>query len=704
MHEEHKNDDRKPLGLFWKELLPRLGDAPIVYTQSGKWLTPAEVRITGGDEVHKAVPAFEALGIETVHHVLGRYHNILTLGNVGVETLRIEDIYQALKGRGMVGRVLKTSPLHYDLLKLLWVGANAVLERTKVNSQKFDEERRLLGECTLAPAVDGCVWPCQSVYKTNDEETSDVYSNLLLDGNSFLAERDVPLLEKLCKEFDPLCAIKELENLDSQRFDFQANWRDGRFDPFPLLRWFTEKFDPTGDEDLRGRLANIPVFPSTRNLRPLNELWLPGGFNDPLGLADIVDTEKLNGLSMFLRSLGARELTFPEYADRYIPQAFARNSGIDLEAKQKLLDLLAFHLDEIKEYEDLKEELASNNTVECTDHEFRLPGEVYFVSDEVRNTLGDFVHYACLPEKSINRRRFYRWLGVEDRPRPKHVVRFINRLTDTVPNQKSIKLVQLLLKAIGKANDTVEDNGYNVLKDMEWLPCEGDMTMWYKPSILYAADQKSLFESQAPFLDVSHNDQQGIKRFLCFLGIKFIPKPILVAQHLLECSKRDHLPPEGIYRWLDKNAAKADIQLLSKAECLRIESRYFRPDQVYWGNHSFGRFRFQLDGNFHSYQNLLSFLNIKESPDHEDAIKVLKELSMEVGHTPLRPEDDEVVRQCWVMLSEALEQNEITDKEISTELNDIKCVPNVRKLLYIPVVDVLRRSARSCGEIRIAQE
>lgn len=684
VHEEHKSNDRKLLGVFWKVLLPRLGDSPIVYTQSGKWLKPAEVRITSGGKENEAVPAFKALGIETVHQDLGSYRNIL-LGNVGVETLRIEDIYQALNRQGLIGRVLHASPLQGNLMKLLWVGTNAVLEKTSERSHKYEEELRLLGECALGPAVDGWLWPCNSLYKTDIEETCEVFGNLLPDSKSFLAERSVSLLDKLCKEFDPLCAIEELESLESQGFDFQENWRDGQFDPCALLRWFSIRSDSSGDEVLCERLAKIPVFPSTENLRPLNELWLPGDFDDPLGFADIVCTQKLKGLTGFLRSLGARELSCPDYTEHYISKAFARNSGVDLEEKCKLLDFLANHLGEIKENEELKEILASKNIIECTDHEFRLPAEVYFVCDEVRRTLGSFVHYACLPEKSESRREIYRWLGVEVRPRPKHVVRFINKLTDAVPNQESVQLLQRLLTAIGKTNVQDVENGYDVLKDMEWLPCEGDFNRWYKPDRLYASDGKNLFESQASFLNVSHNIQQDIRGFLEYLGVKFGPTPILVVQHLLECSKCVEAPPEGLYQWLNDKAKPDDIQKLLKTKSLHIKSRYRRPDQVYWGQHPFGRFRIQLDGVFHSYQNLLSSLDIKESPDHEDAIQVLKELSNEVGHTPLKLEDDEVVRQCWAMLSEALEQNKINDEKIRTALKDLKCVPNVQKMLYPPL-------------------
>ena len=90
-----------------------------------------------------------------------------------------------------------------------------------------------------------------------------------------------------------------------------------------VLQWFEEhKSELTAD--LRAELATLPIFPSATNLRPLPELWLPGGFEDSLGVAGILDSKIPDSLSSFLRNLGVRQLTFEDYAERYVPRGLRK--------------------------------------------------------------------------------------------------------------------------------------------------------------------------------------------------------------------------------------------------------------------------------------------------------------------------------------------------------------------------------------------
>ena len=52
-----RGDVRHPFGEFWKTLLPSLKEAPIVYTESSKWLIPKYTRIPTGQQEQDAVSA-----------------------------------------------------------------------------------------------------------------------------------------------------------------------------------------------------------------------------------------------------------------------------------------------------------------------------------------------------------------------------------------------------------------------------------------------------------------------------------------------------------------------------------------------------------------------------------------------------------------------------------------------------------------------
>ena len=66
---------------------------------------------------------------------------------------------------------------------------------------------------------------------------------------------------------------------------------------------------------------------------------------------------------------------------------------------------------------------------------------------------------------------------------------------------------------------------------------------------------------------------------------------------------------------------------MKDAACLRVNGTYLRPDQVFWGSHPFGSHRAQLGPELVRYQSLLEGLGVRERPDFNDAIEVLKDIS-----------------------------------------------------------------------------
>ena len=691
LHHTHEaqSNEREPLGAIWETLLPSLKNSPIVHTESRKWLNPVDVLITTGETERAGLPAFGALGIEMVHQDLMSYRNILTStsNGVGVQTLSVEDIYKALDSMGMVGQVLNDRPLRDDLLKSLWTGIQGLLGNTHSTSAK-QQAHELLRKCALAPSIDGRLWPCGYVYRANDA-TRRIFANLVADDVSFLAVERIPLLERVCPQFTVNEAIEELGRQDS--LNIQSSWQSGKFRPRDLLRWFDdEKSSLTGD--LRERLAQLPIFPSAGKLRPLANLYLPGGFDDPIGVAVLVDMEQLKGLSDFLESLGAKKLDFQDYAISYIPDAFADDSAVSLENKRGLLKILETRIGEIRANKSLWNKLANAKIVECVDGGFKQPRAVYFRNHDVSAVSGNQASYASLPEESESRCDLYRWLGVQDHPRPEDVLQRINELAAIPPDVHIRKSMVKVLKTLGDLWTNLPDGEKGLfwpLKDKEWLPAEGDHTKWYRPHRLHAIYNKSLFASQAKFLDVPSRIQQQARDFLDYLKVNLSPQPFQVVRHLLACSQRDEPPPNGVYRWLNDNAQSNHLLKLQSSACLRIRDKYLRPDQVFWGPHHFGRFRTQLSSDFLQFQALLSALDIRDAPNHIDAIQVMKEISEEVGNRKLESNEKDVVFHCWAILAEALQNEELDAGEIESSLKHTPCVPNPQNKLYPPLWMVL---------------
>ena len=457
-------------------------------------------------------------------------------------------------------------------------------------------------------------------------------------------------------------------------------------DPARVLRWF-DAHKSQLDEGLRDRLAGLSLFPSGGRLCRLTDLWLPGGFQAPAGVAGLVDMRALSGLSDFLEHVGAKKLTFENYASRYVVAAFAPGSQAGTEQLREHLAVLQRHIGEIKDNRRLREQLSAAHIVECTDGAFRPPSQVYFATRQVEDVLGNRVSYAALPQSSPGPRNLYEWLGVAAEVRARDILAGIESITKALPTEAAKSAVVRMLMALNETwprlNDA-EKTAVSPLREMEWLPAEGDDQRWHRPDRLYAVYNKHLFASQARFFDAPVQVQQATRSLLQFLRMPLTPRPAQVKDHLLWCVKRGEAPPNGIYVWLDQNAEPADLQGQRNAACLWTGDVYLSPAECYRGPHTFGRFRFQLGPNLLSCQNLLQALGVKEAPEPEDVVIVLRDVADAVGNNPLTEEDRGIVLQCWVELSNALEGETVDRGNMAGMLHDIPSVPNEAGLMQRP--------------------
>ena len=136
-------------------------------------------------------------------------------------------------------------------------------------------------------------------------------------------------------------------------------------------------------------LQNCPYSRRRKSCVPCRELWLPGGFDAPMGSAGLLDMGVLSGLSDFLEYLGARKLTFENYAMRYIAADFTLDKGASIPLKRAHLANLERHIGQIRSNLQLREKLAATNIVECTDGDFRMPSGVYFPCKKIRASDGE---------------------------------------------------------------------------------------------------------------------------------------------------------------------------------------------------------------------------------------------------------------------------------------------------------------------------
>jgi hypothetical protein len=198
---------------------------------------------------------------------------------------------------------------------------------------------------------------------------------------------------------------------------------------------------------------------------------------------------------------------------------------------------------------------------------------------------------------------------------------------------------------------------YQALRNLSWLPAEGDRERWWRPAQLFATYRAFLFQTQARFVDLPRRAQDRASQALRLLGVVEEPPPELVVDHLLHLAAEERPANREIYTFLDNNADNPAVARLAGAACLDVgDGQYFRSDQVYWDENPFGAYRRQLGPDLRRYGRLFEKLGVSATPSPQGAIAVLEEISAKLGreNEPLSEEGDRsVFWACWRLLERA---------------------------------------------------
>jgi hypothetical protein len=677
------------LGEFWRLLASRLSQLPIVLTTKQTWNKPSETLLLENPDEEAAIPLLESLAIPIVHSDLRPYHNLLRNSQVGVQLLDVSHITARLQERGLNKRVpLSAVPsfLRERIQReMLWHEFEILLKRQRKPDAQRDVEQKIAA-CALVLGRDNALWQCKEVYHA-DEETRTLFASIA-PSFPFVAgeEEGNNLLKLLCPVFTAATGASVLSRLGE--LALAQALAEHRLDPFQLIGWFeSRRNDVLKSSQLRSQIAQLPIFPSANDLHDLNALALPGDFEDPLGLANLVDLKRLQGRRDFLRELGARELNFQRYAVEYIPRAIT-DSNVPKEKKQKAIRLLAERLSEIKGDPTTQNTLSEIPLVECEDGVFRKPSQVYLPSKNAADILGA-VSVAALPRESPDAvRDLYVWLGVADKPRLQDIVARIQQLSDRPPTPQSVQAIRNIFEHLGEClkKDGENSSLLTPLRARAWLLARGDTKQWHKPQDLHAVFNDYLFATQARFLDVPYEIQRASSELLDVLAIRKAPQPDQVVAHLLECARKGIAVNRDVYRFLNDNAQDLSIDQLKDQACILLSNdTYVKPNQVFWGQHTFGRFRYQLGNDLRQYIKLFERLGVRQVPNTTDAMAVLTEIAQEYGESNRNLDDDAhaVLYECWKMLERTLDLGEISESEFAS-LRQLKIIPDKRRIMNKP--------------------
>lgn len=681
---------------FWQTIARALPGARVVPIATGGHSTLDSVRLWAEDAELEAARVLRDIGIHLVDPRV-RADWFRLRGDTSIRVLSLGDVAIALRSNGLTKRWClsdRADALADEAgLESLWALLDVLLE---IRDRSTQEARDLLRDCAVAPAWDSAIWPVANLFRT-DQATQDLLADVGVATSFLDIERFRAAGLRLAQMVDaatPALVLAWVEEV------FRENGSDvDEPTRLELLRWFFKRWGEL-DDDGGARLAHLPIFPTASGPNPLVELALPGDFKDELGLARLVAVEGIEEMRPFLGKLGAQRLTFAGYCSDFVAKA-VEAGDLDEDQRRRLLVLLATRLSEVKDDSSLRTALQPLDLIPCTDGNWR-PGDDVYLTWSVRPVVGDDVHFAAVPnERRTAHEDLYRWLGAAEEPRPRDVEARCNELRSGPEGHREIAeaVIQFVGHQFAARGDWAEPQ-YARLRTIPWLPAEGDRGRGHAPQAVYTMFQRTLFASQARFLDVSATVQRGNAQFLEWLGVRSVPTPKQVIDHLLWSAQRGEPVREDMWIYLNQNAADSALDALRDRRCLLIAetNTYVKPSEVYWGWHPFGRFRHQLGPKFAEYQALLDRLGVAQAPHPADAVDVLLDVAANHGgeRAPLLEEDVRVVQACWRLLSTGLDADAITGEELAT-LATAEVVLDGRSWLRQPG-DVFFRDSHSLAD------
>ena len=404
---------------FWQQLEPEIGQMAIFPDLHGVWGRGSERLLLRSVAARRAAKLLTELGLPVVDPLLSDHLTLMRRPEMGSRLLTLADLLGALRIQNL-GRpqLLSSAPpplREFAAWQLLWPLLNELLVdifRPDERAEALDALRGLAIVITERMRLS----PLGQTFRGNAE-----VQRLFPDVNWLHPEIQAETFPgNQVPEFRARQAITYLRSLTVD--ELEAAWRSGRLDIEQLFRWFERQQIEilVDDPELVTLLRRLSLVPIDGQLRPLDALYIPGGFDDPLGLAAIVDLHWFGGRRQFLQDLGARELDFESYLFDLLPRALQQKRHLPIDGRHQLLALLAQRLGSYQDDVELRTAMARLPLIPALDGTFRAANEVY-LDRQVGSLLGDGVAVAE-PAATAAIAALYDWLGVLVEPTVEHLL------------------------------------------------------------------------------------------------------------------------------------------------------------------------------------------------------------------------------------------------------------------------------------------
>lgn len=626
--------DEPPATLFWPELEPSARSARILLTLDGSWAAPAEAVLL--PEPTRYANALSELGFRVVHPDLLPRANFLQ-SQFGIRYLRAAQVVDRLSRQSenaVVPGVIASDGARRELALLL----------ESLTSTAPDER---LGSLPVVRNALGTFGAPRVTYRASGELREvlmglDLAGYLTADGEdqwNWLVESAEKALARL------------LHHVAPQRHPHTATDDSGSDQ---LIRWLSLNTSVVvNDPELRVLLRRLPVWPAAAGRRSLESAVLPGGFEDPLGIADLLDPERLRNAAPLLEALGVKELSLHEYVRTYLPRAFASAAAPSPEQRRLLLRLLASKLGELRAIPGASGSLSPLEFIET-----RAGGFTSAITSHLPEGLAERLlpadRIALIPDDQGAARSLFEWLGMSAVPSDEDLVSGVSHLVSGPVSPESVAVMASVIDHLATrlSGARVLPSGLATLKTLKWLPVEGRVDRWYCPDEVFTVFRRSLFASTGKFLAVDGDRQKDAARALELLGVRSTPIVYQVARHLRNCIERQEQVGQDVYQFLGDHPDDSAVRALTTERCIWDGKEYASPELVFLGEQPFGSYAVTVTVRDSRIRQFFAAVGISERPSGGHALTLLRKLKKEFGSKQLSPEARGACEQAWRLIAE----------------------------------------------------
>jgi hypothetical protein len=680
---------------FWIDLQIAAKTSKSVRTVDAQWCLPTECFLP--DLTTEAQLALASIGVHMLHESLRPHWTVLSA--LGATALRLPTVVTALEQR--------QASYGYDAdtphLQSLWLAVDMAIAQSKARAD-FKALMDRLKAVRFVLDLDNSPATIASLWRPEDAVPPELIRRYIPDCP--IAHGDVLKLPAITEamtifRFDDLARnlATAITSNDGAKAVIGIEPSSAR-DFYGFLTAF--EVDPATSK-AGALLANVPMLRTMSGFVAPSRGQLPGGFVDPIGHFELIDTapmtDKMRRLAREVLSVDV--LTFHDYVNDHLADIL--QSGPSREQYVALLTEILEHRSEL-DAEGTLQFLAHVAFVRTRAGTYARPSDCYYWTAALEALLGqDGKHWVdedwMPPARAAARFQdlLESKLGMRSTLSIAHIVDRIEVIATTSTIEAIASGTQPIVRHILDRFPRLKPDERQVLeklKTLPWLPgaVDGQRVQGtrYAPSGLFRSFRAAGYASQVKVIDlpILRSTQAGrsLGDFLDFLALPEEPPTEAVVAHLEHCMAANLPASDVIYAILSERLEKPGADCIDRlAETAFIYDadfkRYLKSDQVFWTPTFFRGHWHSASARMRQREPLYRRLGVQDAPSARNYAALLQEIA---AQPVILDADASIHERCLGWLADALEREDPEAHTAIAKIGDAPALLNMQGSVVWP--------------------